>query len=408
MLDQPSMEPSKAPKYAPPGRASKTLNLLPLYAGFAATGVGVALPGAVLPVLLARWHLKDGGGGGLFLLAWIGSSIGALLLSGPLWRALALGSAGVTCGAVGLALCPASLAGVLVLLYGLGLGATMTATSLLVEREASPAEAPRALIRLNLLWALGASLCPTLASPTLRTANLGLLLYPTALAFALLAAWAPMRPARFQTAPIVPPGFSLPNAAALFRAVPLRLIVLVMLTTGVEASVGGWLATYAKRGGDVLLQIVGAPTCLWAGVLLSRLFWSVCPSRWTVRTTLRCNLRSSLCVVGASALGLLFAQHGWPLLLAAAGVGLGIGPVYPLLLARVLQFRANGQIFFLAGVSSACLPWLTGLASAHFGSLRVGLFVPAAGSLIMIALSLWAPLGSETTTADYAEHEPAP
>ena len=34
-----------------------------LYLGFAATGVGVALPGALLPLLLRRWSLSDARGG---------------------------------------------------------------------------------------------------------------------------------------------------------------------------------------------------------------------------------------------------------------------------------------------------------------------------------------------------------
>ena len=52
---------------------------IPLYLGFAATGVGVALPGAILPTLLLRWHLGDEGAGRLFFLAFLGSSLGALL-----------------------------------------------------------------------------------------------------------------------------------------------------------------------------------------------------------------------------------------------------------------------------------------------------------------------------------------
>ena len=80
------------------------LATLPLYLGFAATGVGVALPGALLPVMLQRWHLQDEQGGRLFLLAWIGSSLGALLVRGSC-ALLLCGSVAVTLGAVGLSFC---------------------------------------------------------------------------------------------------------------------------------------------------------------------------------------------------------------------------------------------------------------------------------------------------------------
>src|ERR1035437_5363598 len=62
----------------------RILAAAPLYLGFAAAGGGVALPGALLPVMMLRWHLQDEQGGRLFLLAWIGSSLGALLVRGSL------------------------------------------------------------------------------------------------------------------------------------------------------------------------------------------------------------------------------------------------------------------------------------------------------------------------------------
>ena len=62
-----------------------------LYAGFLGTGVGVALPGVLLPVFLLNWHLRDEQAGRLFLLAWAGSSLGALAVRGSLRTCLALG-----------------------------------------------------------------------------------------------------------------------------------------------------------------------------------------------------------------------------------------------------------------------------------------------------------------------------
>ncbi len=381
--------------------------VLPLYLGFAATGIGVALPGVMLPILLARWSLPDEGGGNLFFVGWIGSSLGALLLSGPLLRALSRGGAAVALAAVGLSFCPPWAATGCMLLYGLGLGTVMTSISLLIQKQAD--DSSRALVRLNLLWAVGASLCPVLVLRTLRTADLRPSLYPLALLFVLLAAWAVRRLSRQgsvadrqgDTVPAIPHhprvaaalGDRATSLVASIRSLPKSLIVLVMLTTGVEASAGGWLATYAKRGGDPFSQIVAAPTCFWAGLLFSRLFWSFSPraaaERWVIR--------GSVLAMTASALTLIVSLHGWPFFVAAACLGFGIGPVYPLLLAAALRFHSGGTIFFLAGVGSALLPWLTGFVSTHRGSLHAGFFVPAIATLIMVVLSFEAPLPDRAT-----------
>ena len=374
---------------------------LPLYLAFAATGVGVAFPGAVLPVLLTRWHLRDDQGGTLFLMAWIGLSTGALLTAGSLRRALLWGSVAVAIAALGLGLCSSRFADPIMLVYGLGLGAAMTSISLI--RQQQSLDSGRELVRLNLLWAVGACACPSLAIHTLISGDLRPILYGLAFVFALLAAWCAGLSARppvgqsrphAQTSlpiPATPSGPSdnlLSSSFSVFRAVPFGLIILVMFITGVEASGGAWLATYAKRGGDPLVQIVAAPTCLWAGLLLSRLFWSF----FARASNSNRIVRASLLLMGAASVLLLASRHGWPFLLAAGALGFGIGPTYPLLLAWALRRHPGGAIFFLAGVGSACLPWLTGFVSTRSGSLHTGFVVPAAATLVMIALSLTLPL----------------
>lgn len=377
----------------------------PLFAGFLATGVGVALPGALLPVLMTRWHLPDAGGGFLFLLAWIGSSAGALLVGRRLSRALGFGSLAVAAGASGLALLPGRLAFVSMLLFGLGLGLSMTAISLLVQQSADQPDArersSQALVRLNLLWALGATLCPVLTLGAMRSARPQVVLLPLAAFFCLLALWS-LLSVRSRggsgvqlEAAIKTQGLAsrVASLRAFFAATPPALILLVMLTTGVEASTGGWLATYAQRQSDslaashVLASMVAAPTCFWAGLLLSRLFWSFAAraawERWAVSGSL------ALLTVSASAL-LLFAPG--PLFFTAAALaGFGTGPTYPLLLARALRLHTGGLIFFLAGVGSATLPWLTGVVSTRQSSLHAGFLVPAAGAALMLVLSLWTP-----------------
>jgi fucose permease len=172
-----------------------------------------------------------------------------------------------------------------------------------------------------------------------------------------------------------------------FAAVPCALIAMIFLVTGIEASAGGWLATYAHRGGYSVADTIAAPTAFWAGLLLSRLFWSA-----RTRLAQAWVVRGSLLLMAAAAI-LLVVGGATPFMLTAAFcLGFGIGPTYPLLLAWALRFERGGAIFFLAGVGSACLPWLTGIVSGHFGSLRTGLLVPTAATLVMLTLALLRPM----------------
>jgi FHS family glucose/mannose:H+ symporter-like MFS transporter len=357
--------------------------MAPLYAGFAATGVGVALPGAVLPVLAAQWKMNDAASGRLFLMAWIGSSIGALFVRGPLRRTLLLASFTIALAAAGLGLSTGHHAGLWMLLYGCGLGAAMTSISLIRQRQAH--DVGTEFVRLNLVWAIGALAAPSLAASALAGGSVRPVFWSLAALFTLLALWSvslpALRPDRRNHASDPPPW-------RVFRAVPLGLIIMIALATGIEAAAGGWLATYARRDGYRLAETIAAPTCLWAGLLLSRLFWSIF-SRWQRPYV---TVRGSTLLMAASTLLLLTSQHGVFILLAAFGLGFGLGPTYPLLLAWALRFQRGGAIFFLAGVSSASLPWLTGVLSNAQGSLRFGLGVPCAGALLMLVLAWTLPL----------------
>jgi len=355
---------------------------VPLYLGFAATGVGVALPGALLPAMLLRWRLQDAQAGRLFLLAWIGSSLGALLVRGPLRRMLLSGGVAVALGAAGLGFCAARAADAWMAVYGLGLGLAMTSISLMRQQQSLAGGTE--LVRLNLLWAIGACACPSLTIRAQTTGDIRPVLFGLAACFALLAAWMVFQ--RDLTTP--------ENAAntarpwTVFLAVPPGLMLMTLLITGIEASAGGWLATYARRGGYGIAEAVAAPSCFWAGLLLSRLFWSVC-DRWLTHDL---TVRGSIALMSAAAVLLIASGNGLLILIAAFCLGFGIGPTYPLLLSWGLRFHRGGAIFFLAGVGSACLPWLTGMVSSRQHSLRVGLAVPMVATLMMLTMSAILPL----------------
>jgi FHS family glucose/mannose:H+ symporter-like MFS transporter len=360
-------------------------NVWPLYLGFLATGVGVALPGALLPALLLRWHLQDEQGGRLFLMAWIGSSLGALLVRGSLRMVMMLGCLGTALGAAGLAHCGGIGADALMVVYGLGLGATMTSISLI--RQQQSAGSGTEMVRLNLVWAIGACACPSLTVHVLTVGEFWPVLDGLAVWFVLLAVAAWFQPAlHLKSAETQEPLNE--SAWSVMQRVPAGLIAMVFLVTGIEASAGGWLTTYTRRGSHQLAAAIAAPTCLWAGLLLSRLFWSVY-DRWVSEAWI---VRGSLMLMVAASISLIATTHASALLIAAFLLGFGIGPTYPLLLGWALRYQRGGAIFFIAGVGSACLPWLTGLISAQRGSLRVGLTVPMLGTLTMLVVAMLSPV----------------
>ena len=364
------------------GRAAVSL---PLYLGFAATGIGVALPGAALPAMLQRWAMSDAQGGRLFLFAWIGSSLGALGVQGSLRNALLAGSALVSAAALllGFGTGTVAQADAWMLAYGLGLGLAMTSMSLIVQQSCAAERTGTELIRLNLLWAIGAFVCPSLAEHALAAGDLRPLLGGVAAAFALLGTWCALQPVLSRCRIDVN---SFTGWAELCK-VPFPLLLMTLLTTGVEASAGGWLATYARRNGQSLAGVIAAPSCLWAGLLLSRLFWSV-----RSRLDPAAIMRFSIALIAAAATILVLRPETMIVAAAALCLGFGIGPVYPLLLDTVLRYARGGPIFFLAGVGSACLPWLTGTLSTATRSLRTGLLVPTCASLVLLVLAFASPL----------------
>lgn len=352
-----------------------------LYAAFTATGVALVLPGALLPMLLARWSLSDGQAGLLFFLFFLGSMSGAVLSRGSLPNSIGRGCAAVALGASLLAIASHVTAFAAMALFGLGLGIVMTSVSVLVSRRYATDRAAH-ITRLNLLWALGACFGPGFELRGAAAWGAQWMLYAIAAAFALLG---PLTLALVEhvDAEAVSAG---QNWWQQLRATPAALLLLAPLATGIESAAGGWLATYSRRSGGTLDATIGAVTCFWAGLLLSRLVQS---NRRVAASTGKPLLRLSPWLMSA-ALALLVAANGGALVLVASLLlGLGIGPMYPAVLALVLHRGEGGNaVFIAAGIGASVLPLLTGLVSGWTGSLRFGLCVPLVAALGM-ALCGW-------------------
>jgi FHS family glucose/mannose:H+ symporter-like MFS transporter len=374
-----------------PGMKSSTatvprwISITIIYLGFAGTGLGMALPGSVLPALLKQWSLADSQAGFFFFLGWMGTSIGALLVRPSRVRSLVLGSFLIAIGALGMAFASRWVGFAFMAVYGVGLGMTMTAVSLL-QAARNILRRGLELNRLNLIWALGACICPWLAEHSLRVANVRVIFSALGVFFALYCVWT----VAFEVEPITQ-ALALITAEVPKRGIstlslwPFALVLVIFLPTGIEASMGAWIAAYVQRTQHAISTTVTAGSCFWIGLMLSRTLSSFV---LLLRRSERIVLSLSLVNVVAGT-GLLIASTvRLGILPGIFLIGFGLGPVYPLLLAIALQYSEKTAIFFVAGLGSAFLPWLTGIVSSATSSLRLGLLVPMFASLVMLGLGL--------------------
>lgn len=353
---------------------------IPLYLLFFVCGICCVLPGTLSPALIQRWGMTDRHVGWFFLAFWSGSSLGALAVRGRLFVWTAVGSVAVSLGAFLLAFSPASFAPGCVAIFGAGLGMVLTAISITCQQGVADRRAE--LVRLNLSWAAGAFACPTLVARALGTGRTGPVFLAAGWFFAMAAVWCAF---------LQPRGPSISRKSGFRRGswrelgkLPISLVIATPLSTGVEAAAGAWLATYAQREQHTLLITVAAPTCLWAGLMASRILESLPFGEAHSRRM----LPVLLVAVFAGAFTILLFPAGTLLLFGALILGAGLGPLYPTLLARVMGTNEGAPVFFLAGVASALMPWMTGVLSTRFGSIRAGLAVPAGGAALMLLLGL--------------------
>jgi fucose permease len=372
------------PETEPSARLEVTL----LYGIFAATGIGMALPGAVLPALMRQWALRDSGAGLLLFLAWMGSSTGALAAGRHRRAVVSTGCAAVALSLTSIAFGPASLRFAGMVLYGLGLGGAMTATSLM-QAARHPRDCAREMNRLNMIWAVGAVSCPSLAAHSLRVASVRYICATLAATFLLLSAMLALTALRSPhplPAPlaVTPLQKRIGNPLLLW---PIPLLLLAFLPTGIESTMGGWVAEYARREHRSIATAVLAGSLFWGGVLTSRALGASRFLRWRTERGL---LLQSAWTIFFGVLLLVVLPDRTGILFGNALVGFGLGPVYPLALALALRHREHPSIFWIAGLGSASLPWLTGLASTATGSLRLGLLVPLAATLLLLCSGLLA------------------
>ncbi len=184
-------------------------------------------------------------------------------------------------------------------------------------------------------------------------------------------------------------------------------VLTMMLYVGVENALAGWLPTYAQRlrgtvpGGQGMAGadwgfaegLTGMASsialCFWISQLAGRGLMAAFFKPGQERRL----YRGCLCVLLGAVLVLVAAPQ-WSaqgILLLTTVVALSLGPLFPLavsfLLARTGSHPQLGRVFATSSLGGSVLPWLTGLLSAHFLSLRTGFVVPGIGAALLLVLS---------------------
>jgi MFS transporter, FHS family, glucose/mannose:H+ symporter len=164
---------------------------------------------------------------------------------------------------------------------------------------------------------------------------------------------------------------------------------LFFVYVGTETSVGGWIASYARRIdlGPGTFWVM-TPSFFWGALLAGRAIAPVLLKRLRETTVASAGLAFSLLGIA-----LLLGAHAMtPIVIGAALAGLGLSSVFPINISLLslwfgeMGVRIGGVMFALAGLGGATLPWLVGALSAHTGNLKAGLVVPLLGSAIMLVL----------------------
>jgi FHS family glucose/mannose:H+ symporter-like MFS transporter len=361
--------------------APQALSTAMLSAGFSLTGAGTVMLGVLLPTFSLKWGLRDDQAGLLLFLQFFASGLGAVVTGLHRVRSLAIGYALLAATLGALASEGSKISYAAFFFYGLGLGMAMTSTSLLFSDRWGNNRAAK-LEWLNFAWSAGATAGPLCFLPFLRQDNLRWLFVAMMMLSVAMLVWVVLL--ERGDAPSVPKRKS-DSATIHVRVVFALLLLLAMTTVGAESSLSGWLTTYSHRAGmHSLAGAALATSIFWFGEMLSRLIFS---TRLLAKVGRRRVLQWGTWGMTVAAVAVIAAPRPWLILVAAGTAGAFIGPLYPLSLSYLLELSPWGWFFAMGGMGAALFPWITGMISTHFHSLRWGLMVPCFTGVAMAVLN---------------------
>jgi fucose permease len=372
------------------------------YISFIPIGIATVLLGPMLPTLSARWSLNYAQAGALFTAQYLASTC-AVALSGVLvsrWGFRFAITFGLSLMAVGLAflLSGPKILGVLcIAAYGAGLGLAVPAANLLVA-AVNPGRRSATLNLLNFFWSTGAVACPFLVAAAAKSQQIPLFLLSVSV-FSLVVVIGIVLMRGTFVEPTAPTDKSplVPMIRGQLRSF-LFLAVLFFLYVGVENGFGQWMASYVKG--------LGTMTVAWAVATPSIFYSSLMAGRWLAPALLRFIdevkvAQFGLLVACVGMAGLIFSHELRGVAASATAAGLGLSSIYPItisLLSREFGSPRIGSLMFvLSNIGGGLLPWIVGVSSTRFGTLKAGLFVPLLGCVLMYVFYLrnWTPSAIE-------------
>ncbi|MBS1813692.1 MAG: MFS transporter [Acidobacteria bacterium] len=345
-----------------------------LYAIFFATGIATVQMGLVLPQMHSR-SLGDSAIGLLLAMQFSGQLAGALFVGRRPARAVIYGMALTVLTAIVLAF-PRGLHPATLLLFGLGLGITMTAINILAGREVTPAARIRRLQILNVFWPVGAAAAPWFIRGSTRILKQPERSYAAlALCTAVLLLFFALRFCGKQTSVSTQH-----DEEHRIRISQLALFCLfAALAVGIEASLANWIPTFAVRYLSGTTAASLAATAFWCGILSGRFIADKSLQRVSWRTF--GVLSSVLCALAVCG---ILASHSTPVFIATAFLAaFFVAPLYPAVLAHSVHVRWKNAVFVAAGCGSALIPWLVGQTSVTRASLRTAMFLPAIAAILL-------------------------
>lgn len=380
---------------APQQNLSRSTTIV-LHFGFIVTGVVTTMLGPLIPALSTQWQLSDAQAGALFTAQFISATLATLVSRQIVARLgtkrtlvasfglMTLGVVGVGTGGWGLGL-------VAVCSYGIALGLIIPSLNLLIA-EINATRRAAALNVLNFAWSLGAIISAPLITFLLHDASIvrPLLVIASLLFLATIALLSSSLPEQLSQ----PQG---PIPARKSARMNVWLIgLLAFLYGGTETPIAGWIASYALRINEAPAEMKSlwglTPSIFWAALMGGRLLAPL---------SFRHGAESTVILLGLGmanlGIALLFFVSSPALLLTSIGlIGFGLAPFFPTTVALFPQYFGAASakiapfIFALGGLGGATFPWVVGLVSTQFGTLRLGLIAPMLCGLTMMGLQICA------------------
>jgi fucose permease len=352
-----------------------------VHAGFIVAGAVTILLGPILPMLAARWSLKDAQTGYFFLAQFLTAILGSAISSYaiPRWGYKKSFLASFCLIGIGVAaLGHFEWIGTLVAIsiYGAGLGFLSPATNLWIGEAAKTGRAG-ALNLINFSWTAGAMVCPFLVALTSGDEHLNYLLYGFTFAAAGLAIASVFLPLDLPVTIDAPRSESSASAArGSYLVVTILFGVVFFLHLGSENAIGGWVASYSHRILDPNSRAwIVTPSLFWGGLLAGR---AVAPTILKRVSEIRVvQFALAIAIVGVA---ILISANGLVGITVGTFVaGAGVAPVFASLMSWMVRAYGAaaralaGQLLGVGILGGACVPWGVGVLSTHFGSLKYGL-----------------------------------